>query len=124
MTKTQPMLTQSRHTAIGFAARAAAVLIALLLSFQTNAQTPLTGTASVIDGDTIEVHASGSDCTALMPPRAAKNVGVRIAPLGAVASRPRWHCPITSAAKSSAASRLTEIGMAESSRPARSRAVT
>ena len=40
----------------GLAAGVAAMLIALPLSFPTNAQAPLAGTATVIDGDTIEVH--------------------------------------------------------------------
>jgi endonuclease YncB( thermonuclease family) len=56
MANTQVMLTQSRPTAISFAAGVTSILIALLFSFPTNAQAQLAGTASAIDGDTIEVH--------------------------------------------------------------------
>src|SRR5262249_24751865 len=56
VTKTQFVLMRSRLIVIGFSAGVTSMLAAALASFPTNAQTPLAGTASVIDGDTIEVH--------------------------------------------------------------------
>jgi len=50
------------------------------------------GVASVIDGDTIEIHASAFACSALMPPKAANSAFSRPVAIAVrnVSGRRRW----------------------------------
>ena len=68
----------------------AAGMLGALVTSSPAAAAPIVGVASVIDGDTIEIHGVRIRLHGIMRPRAASFAPARPASAGAVASRHPW----------------------------------
>lgn len=76
----------------------------------------LRGVASVIDGDTIEIHGARIRLNGIDAPKAGNFARMHVAKPGAVACRLRWRCRTGSGGRWSTASRPAPTAMAASSR--------
>ena len=83
------------------------LLAAALLAHRAEAEAPIVGTASIIDGDTIEVHGTRIRLHGIDAPESSQNAIGQTAPTGAADSKRRSPYPIVSAARLFAATRAT-----------------
>ena len=87
------------------------LMVVALLSLPALAAEPLVGTASVIDGDTIEIHGNASGFTGSTLPKAGNNAPGQMAHHGGAASNRLSRFPTGSGGRPFTATRVVAIAM-------------